>query len=120
MKDGGARVRLEGISKRFGATLPVDPVSVTVEPGEFLTLLGPSACGKTAAAAPAGALAGRVREASYLSAAAEYAVDTEVGVVVVTDALMPDELLPAGARVWLAFSTDGLAVLPSEIANEAP
>jgi len=47
MTDGGARVRLEGISKRFGSTVAVDAVSLTVEPGEFLTLLGPSGCGKT-------------------------------------------------------------------------
>ena len=47
MTDGGARVRLNGISKRFGATVAVDTVSLTVEPGEFLTLLGPSGCGTT-------------------------------------------------------------------------
>ena len=47
MKDGGARVRLDTITKRFGRTLAVDAVSLTVEPGEFLTLLGPSGCGKT-------------------------------------------------------------------------
>src|SRR5262245_7466346 len=47
MRDGGARVRLDRISKRFGVTVAVDTVSLTVEPGEFLTLLGPSGCGKT-------------------------------------------------------------------------
>ena len=47
MTEGGARVRLDAISKRFGATVAVDSVSLTVEPGEFLTLLGPSGCGKT-------------------------------------------------------------------------
>ena len=47
MTGGGARVRLDGISKRFGAAVAVDSVSLTVQPGEFLTLLGPSGCGKT-------------------------------------------------------------------------
>lgn len=40
-------LRLEGVLKRYGATLGVGPVDFDVREGEFLTLLGPSGCGKT-------------------------------------------------------------------------
>jgi len=41
------RVRLEGVSKRFGKVVAVDRVSLEVEEGELFTILGPSGCGKT-------------------------------------------------------------------------
>jgi len=40
-------VRLERVSKRFGAVRAVDGVTLAVEDGRLLTLLGPSGCGKT-------------------------------------------------------------------------
>jgi spermidine/putrescine transport system ATP-binding protein len=40
-------IRLADLTKRFGEVLAVDAVSLTVNTGEFLTLLGPSGCGKT-------------------------------------------------------------------------
>jgi spermidine/putrescine transport system ATP-binding protein len=40
-------VRLENISKVFKETAAVDDVSLTIDEGEFFSLLGPSGCGKT-------------------------------------------------------------------------
>ena len=40
-------VVLDGITKRYGDQTAVDDLSLTIEPGEFISLLGPSGCGKT-------------------------------------------------------------------------
>jgi len=40
-------LRLDGLSKRFGGTLAVADLSLTIARGEAVTLLGPSGCGKT-------------------------------------------------------------------------
>jgi spermidine/putrescine ABC transporter ATP-binding subunit len=42
-----SRVRLEGVEKRYGATVAVENLDLEICEGEFLTLLGPSGCGKT-------------------------------------------------------------------------
>ena len=42
-----AFLELEHITKYFGRTAAVMDISLSVEQGEFLTLLGPSGCGKT-------------------------------------------------------------------------
>ncbi|HJW78194.1 MAG TPA: ATP-binding cassette domain-containing protein, partial [Beijerinckiaceae bacterium] len=43
-----ASIRLDRVTKRFpGGVVAVAGVELTVEPGEFFSLLGPSGCGKT-------------------------------------------------------------------------
>jgi putative spermidine/putrescine transport system ATP-binding protein len=43
----GAALQLSALRKNFGAVTAVDGVDLTVQQGEFLTLLGPSGSGKT-------------------------------------------------------------------------
>ncbi|WP_277554698.1 ABC transporter ATP-binding protein [Halobaculum limi] len=45
--DNEAGVRLEDLRVEYGNTTALDGVDVTVDPGEFFTLVGPSGCGKT-------------------------------------------------------------------------
>jgi spermidine/putrescine transport system ATP-binding protein len=42
-----ALLEIRDVTRRFGDLVAVDNVSVSVEAGEFFTLLGPSGCGKT-------------------------------------------------------------------------
>ena len=43
----GTTISIKNLTKRFGNVVAVNHVSLTIEPGSFLTLLGPSGCGKT-------------------------------------------------------------------------
>ena len=42
-------LELRGVTKRYGPTLAVDDLSLTVPAGKVCVLIGPSGCGKTTA-----------------------------------------------------------------------
>jgi iron(III) transport system ATP-binding protein len=105
-----------GLSARLGAVTLVAPGGSTVS-GPATLVVRPEAIQIRPAGLtpiPDGVLPGLVRQAAYLGAAAEYTVETEAGMVAVTDAQMLDGLLPTEARVWLTFSPDRMAVLPAD------
>src|SRR5688500_20388619 len=42
-----SRLKLKGLTRKYGAFTAVDDIDLEVGDGEFVTLLGPSGCGKT-------------------------------------------------------------------------
>lgn len=47
MSEGGGRIELTSLSKYYGDLKVLDSINLTIEAGEFFSLLGPSGCGKT-------------------------------------------------------------------------
>ena len=43
----GSRIDVQSVTRQFGKNVVLDKLSLSIEPGEFLTLLGPSGSGKT-------------------------------------------------------------------------
>jgi putative spermidine/putrescine transport system ATP-binding protein len=47
MPSHGARVVLKGLAKSYGSVVALAPTDLTIEPGEFFSLIGPSGSGKS-------------------------------------------------------------------------
>jgi ABC-type Fe3+/spermidine/putrescine transport system ATPase subunit len=41
------KLNLKGLTKRYGTVAVVDHIDLSLQEGEFVSLLGPSGCGKT-------------------------------------------------------------------------
>ena len=109
---GGAAVLVENVSKTFGSVRALRGVSLSVAPGEFLTISGPSGSGKTTLLSLIGALerpdAGRIEVDGLPLPALHHAVEFRrrvVGFVFQDNLLMPylsarsnveTAMLPAG------------------------
>ena len=46
-RPGAAKIRIRGLTKRFGPIVALDDVSVDIAAGTFFVIVGPSGCGKT-------------------------------------------------------------------------
>ncbi|GAB7094409.1 ABC transporter ATP-binding protein [Halolamina litorea] len=102
-----ARIELDGVRKTFDDAVALSEVSLTVEEGEFFTLVGPSGCGKTTT----------LRTIAGLSSPTEGTVrfdgedvsdtpveDRNVGVVFQSYALFPHMTVAENVRYGLRFT----------------
>ena len=100
------RLELDAVGREFGATTAVDDVSLTVEDGEFFTLVGPSGCGKTttlrliAGFEPTDSGDVRFGDASMTGVPPE---DRDVGIVFQSYALFPHMSVAENVAYGLRF-----------------
>jgi len=102
-----ARIELDGVRKTFADAVALESVSLTVEEGEFFTLVGPSGCGKTttlrAIAGLSSPTAGTVRfDGEDVSDTP--VEDRNVGVVFQSYALFPHMTVAENVRYGLRFT----------------
>lgn len=111
-----ARVRFSKVTKRYGKTEALRELSLTVQDGEFVTLLGPSGCGKTTALR---ILAGLINPTNgdvffdELNITSESASKRDIGMVFQAYSLFPN----LTARENMEFGLHARKLGPLEIMN---
>ncbi|MBK1783331.1 ABC transporter ATP-binding protein [Prauserella cavernicola] len=104
-------IEIAGVSKRYGATVAADDVSLTVEKGEIFGLLGPNGAGKTTLVECVAGLRrpdeGRIR-VHGIDPARERARLRQVLGVQLQDGMLPDKLRVGEAvALYRSFYRDG-------------
>ena len=98
------------VTKRFGEVVAVSSLSLSVEQGQFLTILGPSGCGKTTLLRMIAGFEEPTSGRIYLGDQAEFSIATEEFGAVLARAgketgALSDELAP-GSEVSLGWRRD--------------
>jgi len=105
-------IRAEGLSKRYGETLAVDGVDLSIAAGQFFGLLGPNGSGKTSTIHMLSTLlrpsAGRAWVAGHAVSQDALAVRSAIGVVFQEPAL--DRTLSVWENLRFAGRLNGLAL----------
>jgi iron(III) transport system ATP-binding protein len=101
MEDGHARIALG--PQRLEVTSP------SLQPGPVTVLARPEAIRIRTLG---DGLPGTIQKVSYLGSSADYTVETELGLVLITDYEMQGGVLPAGSAVRLEFLSHGVYPLP--------
>ncbi len=103
-------IALENIVKRYGATLAVDGVSLTVEQGEIFGLVGPDGAGKTSIIRMLiGVLSPTAGTLSVLGAANPEAVKDKLGYVPQKFSLYADLTVMENIRIFGSLYGEGAA-----------
>jgi len=110
-------VHLSGVSKRFGATVALTGVDLTIADGEFIALIGPSGCGKTTLLR---LLAGLETPSGGTVAigdtsAREARVRQEIGIAFQRPALVPSRTALENVRLTLEICTRPEVLSPERL-----